>query len=190
MAAINWTTLDSSKTPVLLPDESNIMEVNDGVELTLLVPRATPAPGGIGGSDEQLKEIGRLWLTDHRLIFLSHSSTPSFETFNAQLHGILSTQFAQPYFGANHLVMELKPAPGGGLTEGTKAEVRFKDKGMFDFVNVLEKSRERAVYRRRATMMDDDLPVYTTASSSNQAVNLTAGGPPPLGDELPPGYEA
>jgi len=190
MAAINWTMLDSSKTPVLLPDESNVMEINDGVELTLLVPHAAPSSSsGIGGSGEQLKEMGRLWLTDHRLIFLSHSSRPSFETFNAQLHGILSTQFAQPYFGANHLIMELKPAPEGGLTEGTKAEIRFKDRGMFEFINVLDKSRERAVYRKRTAMMEDDLPVYTTASSSNQPVSMT-GGPSPLGDELPPGYEA
>ena len=53
--------------------------------------------------------------------------------------------------------MELKPAPEGGLTEGTKAEIRFKNRGMFEFINVLDKSRERAVYRKRTAMMEDDL---------------------------------
>ena len=81
----------------------------------------------------------------------------AFDSLSVLLHGILSTQFIQPTFSVNYLSMELKPANGGGLSEGTKCEVRFKDQPLLPFVNTLEKSRERAVYRMRDAMFDDDL---------------------------------
>jgi WW domain-binding protein 2 len=87
----------------------------------------------------------------------SGNTKPSFDTLSVLLHGILSTQFIQPTFSANYLLMELKPANGGGLSEGTKCEVRLKDQPLLPFVATLEKSRERAVYRRRDAMFDDDL---------------------------------
>lgn len=53
----------------------------------------------------------------------------------------------------------MKPANNGGLTEGTKAEVRFKDRAMYSFVSLLEKTRERAIYMRRqaADEVDESL---------------------------------
>ena len=106
--------------------------------------------------------ISTLAENDHlQLIFQtikgSSNTKPSFDSFSVLLHGILSTQFVQPTFAANHLVMELKPAAGGGLSEGTKCEVRFKDQPMLPFINTLDKSRERAVYRMRDAMFEDDL---------------------------------
>lgn len=63
----------------------------------------------------------------------------------------------QPTFAANYLTMDLKAASGGGLSEGTKCEIRFKDQPILPFINTLEKSRERAVYRMRDAMFEDDL---------------------------------
>ena len=70
--------------------------------------------------------------------------------------GILSTKFEQPFFGANYLVIDIKPSPGGGLSEGTKAEIRLKDKGLFEFVSSLEKTRERAIYMRRSSCDEEE----------------------------------
>lgn len=69
---------------------------------------------------------------------------------------ILTTRFEQPTFGANYLTFEVKPSASGGLSNGTKAEVRFKDRAMFEFVSLLEKSRERAIYMKRQITEEDE----------------------------------
>lgn len=68
----------------------------------------------------------------------------------------MSTSFEQPYFGSNYLSVDIKPSPDGGLTFGTKAEIRLKDRGIFEFVSVVEKTRERAIYMKRQAANDED----------------------------------
>jgi hypothetical protein len=68
----------------------------------------------------------------------------------------LSTRFEQPTFGPNYLSFDIRPSPEGGLTEGTRAEIRFKDRAMFEFVSLLEKTRERAIYMRREQVETED----------------------------------
>ena len=67
---------------------------------------------------------------------------------------VLSIQYQQPYFGSNLIALDIKPAPGGGLTEGTTAELRLKDKGLFELSGALEKSREMALYKKRDEMLN------------------------------------
>jgi hypothetical protein len=76
----------------------------------------------------------------------------------------LSTKFEQPTFGINFLTFEIKPSPEGGLTDGTKAELRFKDRAMFEFVSVLEKTRERAIYMKRQAVVEDEEGLRTFQS--------------------------
>lgn len=54
------------------------------------------------------------------------------------------------------MAIDIKPTPGGGLTEGSKAEIRLKDKGLFEFVGSLEKTRERAIYMRRSSCDEEE----------------------------------
>lgn len=54
------------------------------------------------------------------------------------------------------MVLDIKPSVGGGLTDGTSVEIRFYDRGLFEFVSVLEKTRERVVYMKRQAAMEDD----------------------------------
>lgn len=91
-----------------------------------------------------------------QFLFVPDSKTLTFESLSVPLHAILSTRFEQPTFGTNFLSFEVKPAPNGGLTEGTKVEVRFKDRAMFEFVSLLEKSRERAIYMRREVLEEEE----------------------------------
>jgi hypothetical protein len=66
MASINWTMLDDNQNPVPLPGEEQVMTIDNGVEITLLVP-SSRSTGGIGGSGDKLKETGKLRLTDKRV---------------------------------------------------------------------------------------------------------------------------
>ena len=52
-------------------------------------------------------------------------------------------------FGANYVSFEIRPSPEGGLTKGTKAEIRLNDRGILQFWEQLQKPRERAIYERR-----------------------------------------
>ncbi|EIN11054.1 hypothetical protein PUNSTDRAFT_64772 [Punctularia strigosozonata HHB-11173 SS5] len=156
--SLNWTMLSPERTPVPLPHETTITTLETNVELTVIVPDAPPsrsAPSGGSGGSKKMKEVGRLWLTDQRLIFVAAPSA-SFESLSVPLHSILSTKFEQPYFGANYVTIDIKPSPEGGLTDGTKAEIRVKDQGLFGFVSVLEKTRERAIYMKRQAALDEE----------------------------------
>lgn len=59
-------------------------------------------------------------------------------------------------FGANYLALEIKPSAEGGLTDGTTAEIRLKDQGLFEFVATLEKTRERALFMKRNKAQEDE----------------------------------
>ncbi|RDB20033.1 hypothetical protein Hypma_012980 [Hypsizygus marmoreus] len=157
--ALNWTMLNPNRSPVPLPNEMTINAVDAGVELSLTIPDAPPAAestaGGSGGS-RRLKALGKIWLTDQR-----------------------------PTFGANYLSFDVKPSPEGGLTDGTRAELRFKDRAMLEFVSLLEKTRERAIYMKRQIPSEDEegLPIYTSPADSS-SVSLSLGFPV----DNPPGY--
>ncbi|KAG6877364.1 hypothetical protein C0993_008219 [Termitomyces sp. T159_Od127] len=187
--ALNWTMLSPNRSPVPLPDEMTITTVDTGVDLLLMIPDSVPTgndtAGGSGGT-RKLKALGKMWLTDKRLIFTSDSSNASFDSLSVPLHSILSTKFEQPTFGSNYLSFEIKPSAEGGLNSGTRAEMRFKDRAMFEFVSLLEKTRERAIYmKRRSAEEEDGLPTYTSRAESS-SVSLSMETP----NDDPPGYNA
>ncbi|KAG6848438.1 hypothetical protein H0H93_016951, partial [Arthromyces matolae] len=157
--ALNWTMLTVNRSPVPLPHEMTITTIPNGVDLSLTIPDSAPVgndtAGGSGGS-KLLKSLGKAWLTDKRLIFTSDSPNASFDSISVPLHSILSTRFEQPTFGSNFLTFEIKPSPEGGLNIGTRAELRFKDRAMFEFVSLLEKTRERAIYMDRRSAEEED----------------------------------
>lgn len=86
-----------------------------------------------------------------QLIFVVDVSgrKPTFESLSIPLTAILSTRFEQPLLGSNFLSVDIRPATSGGLTEGSRAEIRMKEKGIFEFASLLDKTRERAVYMKR-----------------------------------------
>lgn len=49
------------------------------------------------------------------------------------------------------------PVPEGGLNPGTVLEVRFRDRGMFSWVEMLVRVREEAIVRRREARMREGL---------------------------------
>ncbi|KAH9927278.1 uncharacterized protein B0H18DRAFT_1003846 [Fomitopsis serialis] len=185
--ALNYAMLSPARAPIPLPNELTIKEVNGGVELSLTIPDAPPtgasSAGGSGGA-KKMKDVGKLWLTDQRLVFVSDNGSKSgLDSLSVPLLSLLSTKFEQPYFGSNFLTIDLKPSPEGRLTDGTKAEIRLKDKGLFEFVSALEKTRERAIYMKRQTAEEDELPTYTPAEAGSSSYASR------IPDDAPPGYD-
>jgi len=182
--------LNPNRSPVPLPHEQAIISTLFGAELSLTIPDAPPtesATGGGSGGAKVLKGTGGVWLTDQRLIFTTPAGTRStFDSLSVPLHSILSTKFEQPTFGVNFLTFEIKPSPEGGLTDGTKAELRFRDRAMFEFVSILEKTREKAIYMKRQAVVEDEegLPSYTSPAET-VSTSIVAGVPV----ENPPGYD-
>ncbi|KAF8602589.1 hypothetical protein BDV93DRAFT_523961, partial [Ceratobasidium sp. AG-I] len=182
--SLNWVMLDARKEPVPLPQERTLSST-PGAELTVHIPPAPPqgdAPsGGNGGAPQVLKATGRVWLTTERFIFvaslqvqstsllaflplpISNAISPApttntpLESLSLPWLSVLSTAFTQPYFGANYLAMDVKPAPDGGLAFGTRVEVRFSELGMFEFVRQLEGVRAKAIERAREARMGESL---------------------------------
>ncbi|KAF9480184.1 hypothetical protein BDN70DRAFT_833193 [Pholiota conissans] len=185
--ALNWTMLNPNRTPVPLPNEMTITTIDSGVDLSLTIPDAPPTSsstaGGSGGT-KKLRATGKAYLTDQRFIFTTDAGS-SFESLSVPLHSILMTRFEQPTFGQNYLTFEVKPSANGGLTDNTKVDVRFKDRAMFEFVSLLEKSRERAIYMKRQITEDEEgLPTYTMPSESS---TVSMVGDVPI--ENPPSYD-
>ncbi|KAI6130274.1 hypothetical protein EDD16DRAFT_1541374 [Pisolithus croceorrhizus] len=182
--ALNWVMLDAIRNPVPIQDETTITTVD--AECTLIVPNASSASSSTSGASGHLKmkESGTIHLTDKRLTFTTRSNGSaklSFESLTIPLESILSSKFEQPYFSSNYLVLGIRPSAGGGLTHGTMLEIRSLNTGLFSFVSVLEKTRERAIYMKRRSLDDDEnLPAYSSG---------TAGGSSHL-DDMPPGYDS
>jgi len=186
--ALNWTMLNPDRTPVPLPGELTIMTVESGAEVYLIIPNVPPTgsstSGGSGGG-RKLNGTGKLFLTDQRLIFVSGSDGGStgFDTLSLPLPSILSARFEQPYLGSNYVSIDIRPASDGGLTSGTKCEIRLKDQGIFQFVSLLDKTRERAVYMKRQMRDEEEsLPAYASPLQGPSR----AGGTPV---DAPPNYE-
>ncbi|KAI9574814.1 hypothetical protein HD554DRAFT_2010656 [Boletus coccyginus] len=178
--ALNWATIVDSR-PMLLQGES-FVETVDNVKYNITIP-AAPSSSGMGGGLKKLEGVGSMALTDQRLIWTSPDATSSFKSLTIPLSSILSSKFEQPIFGANYLAIGVKPTPEGGLTDGTTLEIRSVSTGMFRFVSILEKTRERAIFMKRQLVEDEEhLPEYTSPSTSS------VGGPASYGD-LPPGYD-
>jgi len=191
--ALNWTMLNPDRSLVPLPNEQILNTIESGVELVLTIPDAPPSSsasaGGSGGS-KKMKEKVLLWLTDQRLIFIAPPGAPTtapFQSLSVPLLSILSASYEQPMFGANYISFEVKPSPEGGLTNGTKAEIRLSDRGILQFWEQLQKPRERAIYERRSKVLeqeDEGLPVYTLPAATGS--NTPAENP----SDNPPGYDA
>lgn len=203
--ALNWTMLSPERSPVPLPHELIIRTIDSpGAELTLTIPSSigssAPRSGSSSSSssstptsnEKKLTASGGLWLTDTRLIFVAAAPPKDgvLDSLSIPLTSILSTKFEQPFFGANFLVVDIRPTPSGGLTEGTRAEVRLKEKGLFEFVSALEKTRERAIYMRRQSCDEEEgLPSYGSPAGPS-----LSGTPAPIVTETPldapPAYDA
>jgi hypothetical protein len=143
-----------------------------------------------------------------KLVFVTEKGPEPFDSLSVQLHAVLSTKFEQPVLSANYYSIDLKAAKDGGLVDGTNLELRFKDRGMLDFVGSMEKAREAAVYKKRNDLLAvDDLrecpwclflsgansslisALYTSPASGSRVALSSSSGAPPT-DDAPPGYEA
>ncbi|XP_006456868.1 hypothetical protein AGABI2DRAFT_195836 [Agaricus bisporus var. bisporus H97] len=197
--ALNCVMLSQQHAPIPLPgpsagsEETEVARVplSAAVELLLEIPVVPPSgngtAGGSGGA-KKLQSTGWIWLSDQRFVFIKDPAKNSqLNTLSVPLHSILQTKYEQPIFGGNYLVIDIKPTSGGGLTEGTKLEVRFKNEAIFPFIVLLQKTREKAIYMRRQIADEEvyeNLPTYTTPAESMSTASMR-GCP----SDNPPEYE-
>ncbi|CEL63907.1 hypothetical protein RSOLAG1IB_05672 [Rhizoctonia solani AG-1 IB] len=199
--SLNWVMLDERKKPVPLPNERTISTIPNA-QMTLHLPNSSDSNTN---PTQTLTASGDIWLTSDRFVFVAApesqstslglfalvsqaiSSAPANETSSTKLEtlslpwlSVLSTSFVQPYFGANYLAMDVRPAEGGGLALGTKAEVRLTNRGMFEFIGMVEGIRNKAIERAREARLGEPLPIYNQPQP---------GAAPPV-EDLPPGYTA
>jgi hypothetical protein len=130
------------------------------------------------------------------LIFVSEidGGSTGFNTLTLPLPSILSTRFEQPYLASNYLHIDIRPSPEGGLKPGTSAEIRLKNQAIFQFVSLLEKTRERAIYMRRQIQDEEDAlrtqtllqPYFILTSRSAVYASPSRGGGTPT--DAPPSY--
>jgi len=192
--ALNWAMLSPERAPVPLLNEATIVTL-PAAEVILDIPDAPPAlgtsAGGSGGS-RRLKGLGKLYLTKQRLIYVASKQDDEFDSLSIPLPAILASEFKQPLFGSNFLAIEIKPSTNGGLTGGTKGEIRLKDQGMIKFATVLDEARQQATFmKRQADSEADTLPLYEGADEDSiVAGHSNSNVAPPGPDELPPGYDA
>lgn len=111
------------------------------------------------------------------------------DSLSIPLQNLIASKFEQPFFGANYLALDVKPNADGGLSEGTKVEVRFTDKGIFEFASLLDKTRERVIYMKRQQADEEDsLPTYTSPSAEAGSITPLPFVAPQAG-ERPPNYD-
>ena len=132
------------------------------------------------------------------MIFVSETDggNTGFNTLTLLLPSILSTRFEQPYLISNYLYIDIRPSPDGGLKPGTSAEIRLKNQAIFQFVSLLEKTRERAIYMRRQIRDEEDAlrkptllrPIAFLTSRPAVYASPSRGGGTPI--DAPPGYDA
>ncbi|KAJ1299431.1 hypothetical protein OPQ81_003797 [Rhizoctonia solani] len=195
--SLNWVMLDERRKPVPLPDERSITTVPNA-QVTIHIPSSSDNDT----TAQTLTASGDVWLTSDRFVFVAspnqstslglftlvsqaissaqsnEAPTTELETLSLPWVSVLSTSFIQPYFAANYLAMDVRPAEGGGLSLGTKVEVRLMDRGMFEFISTVEGMRSQAIERARQARLGEPLPLY----------NQPQPGTAPPTEDLPPGY--
>jgi hypothetical protein len=184
--SLNWVMLDERKQPVPLPHERILSTVPDA-HLTLHVgtpPQTLTASGTIWLTSDRVSPVKPKTcpLIPAQFVFAASpqaQSTPGagllalvsqavspappaapstkLDSLSVPWLSVLSTSFVQPYFAANYLAMDVRPAEGGGLTLGTKAEVRLVERGMFEFIKTVEGVRNRAIERAREARLGEPL---------------------------------
>ncbi|KAI0658548.1 hypothetical protein C8Q70DRAFT_917150 [Cubamyces menziesii] len=197
--ALNAVALTQDRLPRPLHANENFpYGIQEGVKLTLaLLPGSSVSPSGPSSSgsssgskqSDGVTEKGTMALSNYRLIFISNPPSdkhkPAFESFAVPLADILSTKYEQSVFKGNHLLLDVKPTPRGGLSDPTRVEVRFDGNGLYKFACALDEARERAIYMKRQSAEEEE-GLRNTPGPSGASTPYAPGDIP---DENPPGYD-
>ncbi|QRW02343.1 hypothetical protein RhiLY_01341 [Ceratobasidium sp. AG-Ba] len=155
--SLNWVMLDATREPVPLPHERLLSTDTPGNgdrvadDRAVCLCRFTPKP---------IRIPVCAGLTSSTRLHQTRRHDRSQRQTRVALSAMAicaPTSFVQPYFAANYLSMDVKPAPDGGLELGTRVEVRLSDQGMFEFIKRVENTRARAIEKAREARLGDPL---------------------------------
>eukprot|EP00126_Sphaerothecum_destruens_P006501 Sdes_comp19387_c0_seq2m10685 len=167
----------ASQTPqgglVLLPRE-RVFFTAKGVELSI-----TDTP--------KTRLVGFLYLTDHRVVFISLPSSASSSAatlalnFTMPLYLVHDTALQQPIFGSNYFTGIVDPLPDGGLSTSASFKLSFSEGGAIEFAShYLKASQEALLGTNNLSHFNQAyIPPCPNPSSTNETSSI-----------YPPSYES
>ncbi|CAG0917218.1 unnamed protein product [Notodromas monacha] len=135
-----------------------------------------------GGDNPVMRgsKTGKLYLTTHRLIFLTDKKTDGLRSFSCPFSTLRNVELEQPVFGANHIKGSVKSEPNGGWTGEARLKLAFKHGGAIDFGKAMLEAAKMSS-RYAAEKKDDPPPSYDWS--------VGPGGGPGLATAPPAYYE-
>lgn len=102
-------------------------------------------------------KVGRIYLTTHRMIFNSKSSSDEMQSFSFPFITLSEVELEQPVFGANYIKGKVRAQPGGNWMGEAKFKLIFKSGGAIEFGQAMLKAAHMAT---RNANMNDPPPPY------------------------------
>ncbi|KAG9295478.1 hypothetical protein G9A89_013507 [Geosiphon pyriformis] len=163
---------EDGKNPVPLPGEQIFTSIKK-VSLNLVMGAGYPGDGAVYKAD------GNIFITNHRVIFISRPSLDHFKSLSIPLMNIREGSFQQPWFGANYYKCIVIPVPDGGMSSPGELKFIFKEGGGFEFTSVYSQLINRLAELEGSTPPEtlEQLPQYTPREDhlvSSSASNLDA----------------
>jgi len=174
--SLNWVMLSPTSTPPFTPLPSEQVLYTSPPRIGLSISTPAHYPGKQQQAYSQTHSIGRLHLTNRRIIYLPDKSTEKLQSFAAPLLNIHDSHVTAPFFGPNIWIAALRPVQNGGIPIPSSGVVElkltFKDGGAFDFQSSYERVRERL--QQAVTNASTDQRASESAQTAISGVNLSS----------------
>jgi len=120
---------------------------------------------------------GRIYLTTHRVIFNSKSSSDPMQSFSFPFVTLNDVEIEQPIFGANCIKGKVRAQPNGNWVGEAKFKITFKSGGAIEFGQAML----RAAHLVTRGARNDAPPPYVPPNAEWYAAPPPAYAPPPQG---------
>ncbi|EMR08513.1 hypothetical protein PNEG_02996 [Pneumocystis murina B123] len=192
--SINSVDVNPENEPILLPFEQFFFCGNK-VEFILECGNGYPANHIINKTYSS--SSGRLYFSNHRIIYFPSQATASFKNFACPLNKFVDGSFIQPWFSSNYYQATVYPVPQGGLPSVASVKFIFKEGGGFDFATKFSDIQFRLHENNndpRYVQHLEELPQYQAHDSSllpnvNQLIIDDIPSLSYVNRDAPPNYE-
>ncbi|KAI8908716.1 hypothetical protein DFJ77DRAFT_513323 [Powellomyces hirtus] len=178
--SLNGAILNPDGTPVLIVGEKLFLN-QGGVLMEYESGNGYPGQG-----NNFYSQKGHLFLTNRRVIYVSHPPMDYFRNLNVPLENLKGGTLQQPWFQANCYQATVQPVPNGGLTLQGQVKFSFKEGGGFEFSSMFMQLRSRVT--GDTLPHEEPLPLYSPTDSSSSAAPPRAGTAPVFPMPLPPAF--
>ncbi|CAG9812541.1 unnamed protein product [Phaedon cochleariae] len=150
--------------------------IHNGEQILLFSENVSLEWSGQAVSVFQSTKKGSIYLTTHRVIFNSKSTTDEMQSFSFPFITLSEVEIEQPVFGANYIKGKVRAQPNGNWVGEAKFKMTFKHGGAIEFGQALLKAAHLA---SRGGMQAP--PPYVPPQTQWYAAPPPAYAPPPQG---------